>query len=418
MRLYNFLISTAKKHFESFNFNEINDRIFGSYSNKNESAFIYQIRKINYLLSGLGSKYSNLHILDLSSIQNEIGSSKMFSSTQYVTSGMVFSLEALPIIAKHCVDIISGLEGNIKKCIVLDLDNTLWGGIIGDDGIENIQLGGLGIGKAFIELQTWIKELKNRGIILAVCSKNNEDTAKLPFEKHPEMVLKLADISVFVANWENKASNIKYIQKVLNIGFDSMVFLDDNPFERNLVKEHISGICIPELPEDPALYLEYLYSLNLFETFGVSEEDGDRTLQYQIEAKRVQFQKNFVNEEDYLKSLNMVATVEGLNEFNTPRIAQLAQRSNQFNLRTIRYTENDLINFQTDKSIHPFVFHLEDKFGKHGIIGFIVLKEIAPNILFIENWFMSCRILKRGMENYILNTIVEFAKNKNYKFRL
>ena len=190
-------------------------------------------------MSGLGSKYSNLHILDLSSIQNEIGCSKIFSSTQYVTSGMVFSLEALPIIAKHCVDIISGLEGNIKKCIVLDLDNTLWGGIIGDDGIENIQLGGLGIGKAFIELQTWIKELKNRGIILAVCSKNNEDTAKLPFEKHPEMVLKLGDISVFVANWENKASNIKYIQKVLNIGFDSMVFLDDNPFERNLVKEII-----------------------------------------------------------------------------------------------------------------------------------------------------------------------------------
>ena len=257
------------------------------------------------------------------------------------------------------------------------------------------------------------KKAKKRGIILAVCSKNTESVAKEPFEKHPDMVLRLEDFAVFVANWENKADNIRYIQSILNIGFDSMVFLDDNPFERNIVRENIPGITVPELPEDPADYLEFLYQLNLFETISFSDEDAERTTQYQVEAKRNMLQKNFTNEADFLKSLNMVSLVEPFNKFNSPRVAQLSQLSNQFNLRTVRYTEADVEMLSNkNQDYHAFSFTLEDKYGDNGLICVLILKTENKNILFIDTWLMSCRVLKRGMEHFVLNTIVNYAKEK------
>jgi FkbH-like protein len=301
--------------------------------------------------------------------------------------------------------------------VILDLDNTLWGGIIGDDGLENIQIGSLGIGKAFTEFQYWLKKLKNRGIILAVCSKNTEAIAKEPFEKHPDMVLRLEDIAVFVANWDNKADNIRRIQSTLNIGFDSMVFLDDNPFERNIVRENITGITVPELPEDPAEYLEFLYTLNLFETVSsASAEDAERTKLYQVQAERAAQQMAFTNEEDYLKSLDMTSLVEPFNKFNTPRVAQLSQRSNQFNLRTVRYNEAEISALANDKNFFSHTFTLEDKFGDNGLICIIILKAQDTDTLFIDTWLMSCRVLKRGMENFTLNTIVKTAKKNGYKY--
>ncbi|MDP9040519.1 MAG: HAD-IIIC family phosphatase, partial [Bacteroidota bacterium] len=324
------------------------------------------------------------------------------------------SLSVLPAVAAKTVDLIGAMSGVFKKCLILDLDNTMWGGIIGDDGMENIQLGTLGIGKAFTEFQYWIKKLKNRGIIIAVCSKNTESVAKEPFENHPDMVLGMDDIAVFVANWDNKADNIRQIQSILNIGFDSMVFLDDNPFERNMVRENIPGITVPELPEDPAEYLEFLYQQNLFETISFSNEDAERTKQYQVEAKRSVQQKSFTNEDDFLKSLNMVSLVEPFNKFNTPRVAQLSQRSNQFNLRTVRYTESDIETIASAKDIFSFSFTLEDKFGDNGMICVIILKKEDDQTLFIDTWFMSCRVLKRGMENFVLNTIAHFAREKGY----
>jgi FkbH-like protein len=394
-----------------YNFPEIDDQIFGNYANKITSSWLYQQRKLNLELTALSASIGNLFICDLVSLQNQIGKSNMFRPSVYVNSEMVLNMEALPEVAARALSIINANDGKIKKCLILDLDNTTWGGIIGDDGIENIQIGGLGIGKAFSELQYWAKELKNRGIILAVCSKNTESIAKEPFEKHPDMVLRLEDIAVFVANWENKAANIKHIQSILNIGFDSMVFLDDNPFERNMVREHIPAITVPELPEDPAEYLEYLYTLNLFETVSFSELDAERTKQYQVEAQRVQLQQNFVNEDDFLVSLNMVSKIEPFTKFNTPRVAQLSQRSNQFNLRTVRYNEAAIAQIGLDENYASFSFTLEDKFGDNGLICVIILEKISKEIFFIDTWFMSCRVLKRGMENFVLNTIVSFAKN-------
>ena len=406
----------ASKKIICLNYPEIEDTVFGSYATKVTSSFTYQVRKLNMGLMDLSQRYANLFICDIAGLQNKLGRDMMFAPNVYVSTEMVLSIDALPYVASRVMDIICAIKGQFKKCLILDLDNTVWGGVIGDDGLEGIQLGhGLGIGKAFTEFQMWVKKLKQRGVIICVASKNNEETAKEPFEKHPDMVLKLEDIAVFQANWETKVDNIRTIQRILNIGFDSMVFLDDNPFERNIVRENIPGITVPELPQDPGEYLEYLYSLNLFETASYSQADKDRTKQYQVEAQRVSLQKTFSNEADFLKSLDMISVVSGFNKFNTPRVAQLSQRSNQFNLRTVRYTEADIEALGQDPDVIDLSFTLEDKFGDNGLIAVIIMKKQDEETLFIDTWFMSCRVLKRGMEDFTLNTMVEAAREKGYK---
>lgn len=412
---YNVLQSKGTFKVIFYNFNEIDDSVYGNYANKLQSSFLFQLRKLNLGLMEFASDQSNFYLCDLSSIQNQIGKANFFQPSIYVNTEMVLSIDVLPLVAKTTLDIIKAFEGKVNKCVILDLDNTTWGGIIGDDGIENIQIGSLGIGKAFTEFQYWVKKLKNRGVIVAVCSKNTESIAKEPFESHPDMVLRLEDISVFVANWENKADNIRAIQEILNIGFDSMVFIDDNPFERNIVRDNIPGIHVPELPEDPADYLEFLYSLNLFETISSSKEDAERTKLYQIESQRQLVSKKFTNETDFLKNLDMFSLVESFNKFNIPRVAQLSQRSNQFNLRTVRYTELEISNLSNQPDYYTFAFTLEDRFGDNGLICVIILKALNDKELFIDSWFMSCRVLKRGMENFVLNTLIEFAKENNFE---
>ena len=399
-----------------YNYPEIDDNVFGSFANKVPTSFTYQLRKLNYELMNLAQEYQNLFICDIASIQNKFGRDMMFDSSVYVSTEMVLSIAALPYVASRTLDIICSIEGKFKKCLILDLDNTIWGGVVGDDGWENIQVGhGLGIGKTFTEFQQWVKKLKDRGIIIAVCSKNDADKAKEPFQKNPEMVLKLDDISVFIANWENKAKNIHTIQNILNIGYDSMVFLDDNPFERNIVRENVPGVTVPELPDDPGDYLEFLYSLNLFETASFSNADKDRTKQYQVEAKRATAATAFTNEADFLKSLNMVSEVKGFDKFNIPRVAQLSQRSNQFNLRTIRYTEDQILAIEQSDRYATFSFTLEDKFGDNGLIAVVIMNKLDQDTLFIDTWFMSCRVLKRGMENFTINTIVDYARSNGFK---
>ncbi len=405
--------STAKVIF--YNYTEIDDAVFGNFANKTESSFLFQLRKLNFSLMEYASSKPDFYLCDISSIQNIVGKLNFFQPSIYISTDMVLSIDVIPSIALKTVNLINSLQGKFKKCLIIDLDNTTWGGIIGDDGIENIQLSSLGIGKAFTEFQHWVKKLKNRGIIIAVCSKNTESVAKEPFEKHPDMVLRLDDISVFMANWDNKADNIRQIQEVLNIGFDSMVFLDDNPFERNIVREHIPEICVPELPEDPANYLEFLYELNLFETTSYSNEDAKRTKLYQIDAERASLKKNIANEDDFLKSLDMLSYINPFNKFNIPRVAQLSQRSNQFNLRTVRYTEQEIELIANSENHFSFVFSLEDKFGDNGLICVIILKAENKDELFIDTWFMSCRVLKRGMENFVLNSIIKSAKKNGFK---
>lgn len=398
------------------NYPELDDGIFGSYANKVCSSFMYQVRKLNLGLMELSEADSNLMICDITSIQNKYGRDNIYDPVIYASTEMTFSVNYVPFIAKRIVDIIMAIKGKEKKCVILDLDNTLWGGVIGDDGISGIELGhGLGIGKMFTEFQEWLLKLKNRGIILCVCSKNDEKTAKEPFLAHPDMVLKLDDIAVFKANWETKVVNIRTIQRILNIGFDSMVFLDDNAFEREIVRENIPEITVPELPCDPAQYLEYLYSLNLFETASYSPTDLDRTKQYKEKAEREHFHSTFESEDDFFRSLNMKSTVGEFVAFSVPRIAQLSQRSNQFNLRTIRYTESDIIAIAESDDYIGRTFTLSDRFGDNGLISVVILKKQDKVTLFIDTWLMSCRVLNRGMENFVLNTLARIAKDNGFK---
>ncbi|MES1159524.1 MAG: HAD-IIIC family phosphatase [Bacteroidota bacterium] len=392
---------------------EIDDNVFGNFATKLNLSFIYQVKSLNLALMNLSQQLKGLFLADFDSTIRRIGMKGAFDAKMFISADMIFSLDVLPELVKCIHDIIQAINGRFKKCLILDLDNTTWGGIIGDDGVEGIQVGDLGIGKAFTGLQWWAKELKNRGVLLAVCSKNTEAVAKEPFERHPDMVLRLSDIAIFVANWENKVSNIRHIQSVLNISFDSMVFLDDNPFEREMVKQAIPDITVPELPEDPSEYLMFLRGLNLFETASYTEEDQDRTGQYQMEAKRAVIQQSFANEDEFLESLLMTSMVRPFDDFTIPRVAQLSQRSNQFNLRTIRFTQEEIGKIAVSPDYLTLSFTLQDNLGDNGLISVVILEK-QQNTLFINTWIMSCRVLKRGMENFVLNTIVDLARSNGF----
>ena len=393
----------------------INDGIYGNYAGKYAESFSYMIGTLNKFICDSIADAGNVFLLDINAIQNQYGRSSMFDDRLYYISKTVFSMDTLSVIAENVVSIIVTLTGKIKKCLITDLDNTLWGGVIGDDGMEGIQIGDLGIGIVYSDIQRWIKELSKRGVAIAVCSKNDEDKAKEPFEKHPDMVLKMDDISVFVANWNDKASNIKEIQAILNIGFDSMVFLDDNPFERNLVKQLLPDVEVPDLPEDPSQFLKTLQSLNIFETVGISDEDKKRTELYREESQRTAIKSKSDSIEEFLCGLNMTGSIKSFDKFSIPRVAQLTQRSNQFNLRTVRYSEEDIIRISNSDQYITMSVSLKDKFGEYGIICVVILKKEEENGLFIDTLLMSCRVLKRSVEEYVFNNMVSIARENGFK---
>lgn len=392
-----------------FAFLPMDDGVFGSYALREGSAFPYQLLKLNYLLAETAREAGNVRLIDLEPIRAHMRYDAFHDPKLYAIAKMPISTQALPAVALRVVDAILARKGRFHKCAIVDLDNTLWGGVIGDDGLEGIQIGELGQGHAFTEFQTWLKELKNRGVMLAVCSKNDEANAKEPFLRHPEMVLKLDDFSAFVANWEDKASNIRRIQKELNIGLDSMVFFDDNPFERNLVRTMLPEVEVPELPEDPAEYTAFARMQNLFDTNSYSDEDRVRTERYLAEKSRTELSAGIDNYDDYLKALGMKAVCAPFDAFHIPRIAQLTQRSNQFNLRTARYSEQEIEEIAANPRYITRYYTLRDRFGEHGLIAVVILEK-RENELFVNEWLMSCRVLKRGMEQFIADSILRAAR--------
>lgn len=391
-----------------FDLNRIISGIYGNYGNRLASAWEYQYKRLQYLLAEAASRREGVYLMGLDDIQSRLGRKAFCDMRFYYDARMSIYTDALPEVAKSVFNIVEAADGRVKKCLVLDLDNTLWGGVIGDDGINGIELGELGNGRIYSDIQRWCLELKERGIILAVCSKNDEDVAKEPFEKHPDMLLHLDDIAVFVANWEDKAANIRYIREVLNIGMDSMVFLDDSVFERNLVREMLPDITVPELPKETADWLEYLGSLDLFDT-AVGTAGGDRTAKYREEAERRSAKRQFADVDEYLKSLQMEAVRASFDEFHYPRIAELSQRSNQFNLRTVRYTEDQIRAIAENDRYITLYFTLCDRFGDYGLVSCVIMEKTSDTEAFIDTWFMSCRVLNRGMEEFIINSVTEAA---------
>ncbi|QVQ28234.1 HAD-IIIC family phosphatase [Achromobacter deleyi] len=329
---------------------------------------------------------------------------------QYVTP------QASPAYGDLVARLIAARLGMSAKCLVLDLDNTLWGGVIGDDGVEKIVLGqGNGEGEAFAAFQRYARDMTRRGIILAVCSKNDEENALLPFTSHPEMVLKREDIACFVANWQDKASNLRSIAQRLNIGLDALVFVDDNPFERNLVRRELPMVRVPEMPEDPALYGATVSRAGYFESTSLTDADRERAHQYQANIEREALRTSQKDLASYLQSLNMVLEWNVFNTTDLQRIVQLIGKTNQFNLTTRRHGEDDVRAMMRDPRSVLLHFRLKDSFGDNGIIAIIAALPDASGDWRIDTWLMSCRVLGREVERATLGVLVDEARRAGAK---
>jgi FkbH-like protein len=393
------------------------ERLFGNYDLKHAGSWYDSVAEINRRIALGARERNNLLVNDIEAVASWFGRRTWFDERFWVLAKSFCAAELLPVVAQNITRISLAARGKNVKCIVLDLDNTLWGGVVGDDGVEGIQLSAHGDGEAFHGFQSFLLALKNRGILLCVCSKNEHAAAIRPFEEHPEMVLRKEDITIFVANWENKTENIKQIRDSLEIGYDSMVFLDDNPFERNAVRTILPNVIVPELPEDPADYVKSLAELNLFETTSVSKEDSSRADLYRAEFERRSVASTFDNFEDYLGSLDMKIDVARFEPSRLARIAQLLQRSNQFNLTTHRYNQGECESMMRNPECVPLYASLRDRFGDHGLISIIVARpRPVESILEITDWLMSCRVLARGVEEYLMNHIAGEAARLNLNF--
>ena len=369
------------------------------------------IREVNQKLNQ--EKPSNVIIIDADALSNNIGKYNWFNYSAYYLNKAPVSLEYMPEFVDLFVQEIKALNGNTKKCLVLDLDNTLWGGVVGDVGFDGIQIDpNNAVGEAFRAFQSYCLNLKRRGVILAVCSKNELEIAKEPFLKNENMILKLDDISCFVANWENKAENLKAISQQLNIGTDSFVFFDDNPAEREIVKQYLPEVRVIEVPNDPALYVLQMEKEHPFEWLQITKEDLVRSQSYLENKERMAMQEKFVNYTEYLQALDMKGGVYQTTDSEVSRFAQLINKSNQFNLRTIRYTEADIHNFIADKNTVCLYAKLSDSFSNYGIISCVILK-FKGDTCFIDTWVMSCRVLKRTVENMMFAKILAVAKEHN-----
>jgi FkbH-like protein len=386
------------------------ERPFGHFGHKIPDTLYNAVSELNRELCLRARRFPSVFITDIDHLAAWAGRRNFLDERLWALSKSLCALDLLPDVAQSIVDIGLAACGRGVKCVVLDLDNTLWGGVVGDDGVEGIGLGDLDDGGAYRFFQLYLRELSRRGIILAVCSKNDEALARRVFQEHAGMVLKEEHIAVFIANWEDKAANIRRIRDTLNIGFDTMVFLDDSPFERNLVRELIPDVIVPDLPEDPALYVRTLSELNLFETACYSALDEKRGVLYKEQAVREQASARFASLAEYLQSLDTTAHFARFDSQSLPRIAQLIQRSNQFNLTTRRYSQAECGAMMRDEAhCFPFAISLRDRFGDFGLINVVILRKVA-HALEIDTFLMSCRVLQRGVEQYAMNKTFEIAR--------
>ena len=326
---------------------------------------------------------------------------------------------ATPLFGELVMRLVAARRGLSSKCLILDLDNTIWGGIVGDDGVEGIVLGqGGAAGEAYLDFQKYVLELAQRGIVLAVCSKNDELIARSAFDHHPEMLLKRKDIACFVANWNDKPSNIRSIARQLNLGLDALVFVDDNPFERGVVRRELPMVSVPELPEDPALYAARISDAGYFEAVTLTGEDFMRTSIYRANAERESLLAAASDVPSYLKTLNMKLHAKAFDKIDIQRVNQLINKTNQFNLTTVRYTEQGVAALIGDNDTITIQARLTDRFGDNGIIAVIIARRSDQDKASyrIDSWLMSCRVLGRQVEEACLNLLVVNVIRKGAKF--
>ncbi len=350
-------------------------------------------------------------LLDVAGIAETVGLAEWHNPQLWNMAKFSFSDELIPLYADHVARAVAALRGKSKKVLILDLDNTVWGGVIGDDGLDGIQVAqGDARGEAHLAVQRLALDLRERGIVIAVSSKNTDEVAREPFEKHPEMLLKLNHIAVFQANWNDKATNIQAIAEELSLGLDSMVFLDDNPVERGLVRQLLPQVSVPELPEEPAYYARTLAAAGYFEAIAFATEDLKRAGFYQDNAKRANLQKQVGGVDAYLASLDMTITFQPFDATGRARIVQLINKSNQYNLTTRRYTDPEVLEAEDDSSVFTLQVRLADIFGDNGMISVIICRPGETATWEIDTWLMSCRVLGRKVEHMVLREILENAR--------
>ncbi len=368
------------------------------------------VQVLNSML-GAASDDAGVHLLAIDKYAARDGLRQWHNPALWYRSKQEVHPAVSHLYGEYAVRLIAAQRGRSSKCLVLDLDNTLWGGVIGDDGLQGIVLGpGSAEGEAYVAFQRYALRLKARGVILAVCSKNDIANALAPFAQHPEMALQQQDIACFVANWQDKAANLQQIAATLNIGIDSLVFADDNPFERNLVRQELPEVAVPELPEDPALYAACIADAGYFESVGLSPEDRERANQYRANAERELLRESSTDMQGYLKSLAMEIHWKPFDEIGLQRIVQLINKTNQFNLTTRRYSEGEVRALMNDPRVLTWQVRLKDRMGDNGIIAVMIAKMNAKNELEMDTWLMSCRVLGRQVENACLNLVCERGK--------
>lgn len=366
------------------------------------------LRGLNNALGELARQNGDL-ILDVAGLAAQVGLENWQSRKYWVAAKYPFAPDAVPLYADHLCRLLAVLAGKSRRVLVLDLDNTLWGGIVGDDGKENLQLGsGSAAGEAHRDIQLMAKDLHERGIVLCISSKNDESIALDAFRTHPEMVLTEDDIAMFQINWSDKAANIKAMSDNLSLGLNSFVFLDDNPAERSRVRDALPEVAVPELPIDVSEWLPVFHSACYFETSSFSQEDAQRTAFYRANSLRAQKLDCFADHDTYLKSLAMEMDVRPFDAVGRARIAQLIAKSNQFNLTTKRRSESEISDIENDPGMFTYQIRLRDQFGDNGMIS-IVIAKATGSFLEIDTWLMSCRVLGRKIEEKVLDVIVSQA---------
>lgn len=386
----------------------------GSLDARENGTLRKKIIEFNAALLEIATEQSD-YVFDVADLANMIGVQNWQDPAQWNLYKLPFSQNMMPVYVDHVGRILSAIRGLSKKCLVLDLDNTIWGGVIGDDGLDGIKIGqGDGVSEAYLNIQRTILMLRDRGIILAVSSKNDDEVARKPFRDHPEMLLKENHISVFQANWNDKASNLELIAKKLNIGLDALVFLDDNPVERAQVREALPMVSVPELPADPSYFSRVLLNAGYFEAVSFTKDDKKRAEQYHSNALRAELQTKTRDIGQFLNSLNMKLEIGQFTDFNKGRVTQLINKTNQFNLTTRRYTETEVNKMMLDNSVITLQARLIDKFGDNGLIT-VGIGRVKGEICTIDTWLMSCRVLGRRVEEAFLGAFVSSAQKLGAK---
>lgn len=385
-------------------------RLIGNNEHRLPGSRANYVGRVNGLLRDLADK-AGAHIVAIDALAEQDGLSAWHDEALWHRSKQDVSPVAAPVYGEAVARLLGNGRGRVSKALVLDLDNTLWGGVIGDDGLEGIVLGqGSAAGEGFVALQEYALEQSRRGVILAVCSKNDEANAVEVFDKHPEMLLRRQDITSFVANWDDKATNLRRIAAELNIGLDALVFVDDNPFERNLVRKELPMVAVPEVPDDPALIPGLLGRAGYFEATVVTSEDRERNELYRANKEREQFRGDGADMEGYLRSLDMRLVWQPFDRISLQRTHQLINKTNQFNLTTRRYTEAAVVQAMESQSGFALNFRLIDRFGDNGIIAIIIGQlDAVGTALHIDTWLMSCRVLGRQVEEACLNVVAAEA---------